>query len=81
VTGPDPDYYAAVMEGTPGAAPRDTVAAFRRSYTDAREAGYDGTRSAWAGLVIGAPQLFALGIPEGAELWAAARTRREQHES
>lgn len=80
MTGPDLDYLAAVMEGTPGAAPPDTVAAFRRSYTDAREAGYYGTRSEWAGLVLGAPQLFALGIPEGAELWASARTRGEQHE-
>lgn len=79
--GPDPEYLAAVFEGTPGAAPRDVVAAFRQSYLDAREAGYYGTRSEWAGLVLGAPQLFALGIPEGAELWAAARTRREQHES
>ena len=56
------------------------VAAFRRSYLDAREAGYDGTRSEWAGLVLGAPHLFAPGIPEGAEQWAAAITRDEQHE-
>lgn len=80
MTGPDPDYYAAAMEGTP-AGSRDTVAGFRSSYAEARDAGYAGTRSEWAGLVLSAPQLFALGIPEGAELWAAARTRREQHES
>lgn len=77
--GPDPDYLAAVMEGTPGAerGRAHSLRRFRESYDNARANGYDGTRAAWATVVRLSPVDFAPAVARGAELWWIDNERRK----
>jgi hypothetical protein len=46
---------------------------FRRAYDAARAAGYRGTRSEFASLVLLTPQLFRGPVVAGARAWRVAR--------